>query len=154
MNLIEWKTLHFPVADIEREEMLPRLIEVMDEYPRLNEYGMGVYGWRSKTPDERLEFMRENRARLLESVDDVVRCADWICRHMAPLRHPNLKHNSYGLKHIAEREIGYITNGVFIAAALVLNYVMRDDGGANPYFGMSEESIKRAYKASRNEPRS
>ena len=30
----------------------------------------------------------------------------------------NKSGTSYGLKHVAERDVGYITNGVFIAAAV------------------------------------
>jgi hypothetical protein len=52
--------------------------------------------------------------------------------------------SAYGLKHIAEREIGYITEQTFIAAAIHMGFTYQ---GVSPtYLGMSEVSINKIIK--------
>jgi hypothetical protein len=52
--------------------------------------------------------------------------------------------DSYGIKHTAEQDIGYITNGVFIAAGIIAGYSYEiREGDPNVSFGMSEQSFKR-----------
>jgi len=48
----------------------------------------------------------------------------------------------YGLKHIAEKEMGYVLNGVFIAAAIHSGfpYELIPDS-PNVRFGISEKSL-------------
>jgi hypothetical protein len=55
------------------------------------------------------------------------------------------------MKHVMERHTGkYVTNGAFIAAALIAGYPHRyPERGPNMLFGMSTRSIKRLEPASR-----
>nr|ALS91550.1 putative vacuolating cytotoxin [uncultured bacterium] len=56
----------------------------------------------------------------------------------------NRKRNSYGLKHVAEGDIGYITNGQFIAAAIHSGFEYEQvNTGANMHFNSSEKWFKR-----------
>jgi hypothetical protein len=46
---------------------------------------------------------------------------------------------SYGLKHVAERDIGYLTNGIFIAAAHACGYrVVRVGDSPNAWLNISQ----------------
>jgi len=56
----------------------------------------------------------------------------------------NRLRSAYGLKHIAEREIGYITEQTFTAAAVHMGFTHQ---GVHPtYLGMSEGSINKIIK--------
>ncbi len=68
----------------------------------------------------------------------------WLEDNIEPIKTVNRRHSSYGLKHIAEPHSPkrYLTNGVFIAAALIAGYPVMFDDTPNPSFGMSEKSIK------------
>mgnify|MGYP003639955324 CR=1 FL=1 len=65
--------------------------------------------------------------------------------------------SSYGLKHLVEDEIGhYISNGMFIAAALACGYKMqyKSNYGPNSFFGMSLKDLKKFWNSSgRSGPR-
>ena len=69
-----------------------------------------------------------------------------------PIKTINLNHTRYGLKHIAEKEIGYIPNGVFDAAAIIAGYPYRRVDQPNATFGMSERSIKEQLSARLTSP--
>jgi len=43
---------------------------------------------------------------------------------------------------MAEQEIGYITNGVFIAAAIHCGFDVKFDGSPNVMINISEKSLK------------
>lgn len=53
----------------------------------------------------------------------------------------NRNHSSYTLKHIIENDIGYITNGEFIMAALIAGYQMSNVNRMNPCFNMDNRDI-------------
>jgi hypothetical protein len=62
----------------------------------------------------------------------------------------NRRHSSYGLKHLAEPEIGYVTNGAFIAAAVHCGFSFETyPDSPNVCFGISEKSIKAKQRAHR-----
>jgi len=55
----------------------------------------------------------------------------------------NGKWSSYGLKHLAEDEIGYVTNGAFIRAAIHSGFAYRlSPSNPNVEFNISEKSLK------------
>lgn len=135
-----WKAL-LDASDVER-----RLAVVMTEEPLLNDFGIGLYsGHRRKPREERMRILAEDRQRLRDSLDDVEWTAEWLRSNVEPIKTINRRRSSYGLKHIAEKHSprGYLTNGVFIAAAMVAEYPFRITDSPNPQFGMSEKSIKR-----------
>ena len=51
----------------------------------------------------------------------------WLRRNAAARKTPNPYCTSYGMKHVAERDVGYITNGVFIAAAVAERFMVKQE---------------------------
>lgn len=127
-------------VDVARE-----LSRIMDEHPMLTNFGFGVFEETKDTAADRRYKLEKGRDELAGDIDRVEATVNWLEQHMKAIRSINTKHSSYGLKHIAERDIGYITNGVFIGACLILEFPMRADP-PNAYFGISERSIRAAAK--------
>lgn len=122
---------------------------VMEEVPGLNDFGIGVYCGYQNDPAKAAAVTEQNRAKLLNSVDAVNRCCAWLSvfRRRVTI---NPNHSSYGLKHVAEKDIGYITNGVFITAAILSGFPYKViQGGPNVAFGISERSIRDTVAARR-----
>ena len=126
---------------------------VMAEEPLLNDFGIGLYdGHRRKPREERQRIFAKDRRDLRSNLDDVEWTVDWLAANIAPIKTINRRRSSYGLKHIAEKQSprGYITNGAFIAAAMIAGYAYTIPlGSANVHFGMSERSIKAAARQAR-----
>lgn len=120
------------------------LVITMKKVPLLNDFGIGVYGGHRGLPKaERDAIFAKNRNVLRESVDSVSKTVEWLRAKIEPIKTLNTKHTSYGYKHLAEKDVGYITNGVFIAAAIIVGYPYKiDEGSPNVIFGMSERSVK------------
>ena len=82
------------------------------------------------------------RANVLQ----VARVQAWLSVMIEPTKtiSPTLA-SSYGLKHQCESDVGYVTNGSFIAAALLAGFphVLRS-GSPNVWFGMSRLSWRHA----------
>lgn len=130
-----------------------RLAITMERIPELNDFGIGLYGEHHKKPkDEQQAIYEKNRKVLRSAVEPVRRTVDWLRQNVEPVKTINSKRSSYGLKHIAEQDVGYITNGVFIAAAIIAGYGYKiDPGSPNVPFAMSEKSLKQIVRR-RSEP--
>jgi hypothetical protein len=65
----------------------------------------------------------------------------WL-RQFSKIKAPNKCGTSYGLKHCAEDDIGYTTNGCFIAAAIAEGFAVRrtDYDSPNAWFNISTEA--------------
>jgi hypothetical protein len=117
------------------------LTSIMANEPTLNDFGFGLYvGYRRESPAKQAEILAENRRKLLASVDRVQATCAWIDTHLLSRKTFNPRHTSYGLKHVAEREIGYMTNGVFIAAMIACGYRYKVEG-PNAIFNVSERAL-------------
>ena len=93
---------------------------------------------RKTRSDAAMNFI-EFRVRMMRgtSLDKFVAGRRWR-RRFKKTKRPRGYGTSYGLKHVAEREIGYITNGVFIAAAIAEGFVVRRvKGTPNARIGIS-----------------
>ena len=122
--------------------------EVAEQIPDLTEYGFGVYGGEKLRSGE--AFQRDRDA-LLGSVERFEAACGWIRENLQQRKSFNYGRTSYGLKHIAEREIGYITNGVFIAAMVHCGYSWQRVGmGPNARFNVSERAVKQVSKRTQN----
>jgi len=122
-----------------------RLVITMGKHPRLNCFGLGLYdSGRCLTAVERREALRKQRAELRGDVLTIRWIADWLRTHVSPIKTINQRRSSYGLKHLAEKfhPHHYVTNGAFIAAAILSDYLFKTNEGPNVYFGMSERSLK------------
>jgi hypothetical protein len=142
-----WETLSSASA------MEMRLAIVMKTEPLLNAFGMGVGEIRLRTEDY-WTALAKDRVRLRGDLAKVELTAKWLRLHIKRIKTINTRSSSYGLKHVVEREIGYITNGVFIAAAMIEGYPYRTRRNfPNVYFGMSQQSwspIRAAQEARLN----
>jgi hypothetical protein len=117
---------------------------VMGRVSGLNSFGIGCFDPRSKTPAERDREIAAGRAELLDDVDGCSRAEGWL-RGKARTKTIDPHRSSYDLEHLAEEEVGYITNGAFIVAAIHLGFPYRIyPDSANPRFGISRRSLSTA----------
>ncbi|MEZ4678877.1 MAG: hypothetical protein R2932_32135 [Caldilineaceae bacterium] len=80
-----------------------------------------------------------------DSIGAIKAAMRWIYRNLRPAKSFCRYSSSYGLKHTAEADIGYLFNGEFIVAALLCGYDIKKHE-LNPIFNMSEASIRSASK--------
>lgn len=101
-----------------------------------------AYGFENPEETDPAEF--EDRVRELgnsqAAFDEV--CV-WIREHLPPTPRSRGYYSSYYLKHIVEAEIGYITNGLFIAAMIHCGHRFRQPGKGNPnaYFPLHKRKV-------------
>lgn len=108
------------------------LEEVMEQHPLLNHAGYGCGRGDKRGAAE----VAMDRSRLLLATDEFERAVEWIAANLEPTK--NIDHDgpsSYGMKHIAEPECGYIANGPWIAAMLACGY--RAGPSGHPFFNPS-----------------
>lgn len=117
------------------------IAEVIRKIPALNAHGVGIFeGGRGLSATQREELLERETRELLGSEDACTRICEWL-KDITPIK--TVEQSSYSLKHVAEPEIGYVTNGSFIAAAVHSGFPFRvNPGSPNVSFGMSEKSIK------------
>lgn len=116
---------------------------ILDIEPNLTDFGMGIYEFGlNMTPEERKTKFIEKQNSLLNNVEQFQKACQWLSTK-DKINSINQKHNSYGLKHLAEKEIGYITNGIFIAAAIHCGFkVKKFDDSPNVCINISEKSLR------------
>ncbi len=114
------------------EEIVSRIINVIESNKSLTDFGI-----RQKN-DEKYS---KDRELLLKNKKAVFKTYLWIKEYMDPIKSYNTRHSSYGLKHIAEKQIGYITNGTFITAAIMAGHKAMPTSYKSPnvWFNMSEK---------------
>lgn len=97
-----------------------RLAVVMAEIPLLHNHGVGVFDTNTQEEDV---YLAAARKELCSNVDKIKATLVWLSEYALPAskagRH---RISSYGWKHLVEADIGYISNGVFIAAAILAGY--------------------------------
>lgn len=101
-----------------------------------------AYGFESPDDTEQDE-MTERRAELGRRESAFAEACAWIREHLPPTPRSRGYYSSYYLKHIAEAEIGYITNGLFIAAMIHCGHRFRQPGKGNPnaYFPLHKRKV-------------
>ena len=123
--------------------------KIIDQVPTLNSFGIGVSDL-IRDERERLDTLESGKRSLLDSAEACTKCCEWL-QNVEKTKAINDHANSYGLKHVAEVDIGYITNGSFIAAAIHSGFEYNvTPGSPNVTFNMSTGSIndiKRRQKA-------
>lgn len=87
-----------------------------------NEPELGDFGYRHL----RHAQLAEDRETISEprSLAQFLATRQWL-RRFEKRKTLNRKGSSYGLKHVAETDIGYMTNGVFIAAAIAEGFAVK-----------------------------
>jgi len=124
---------------------LANMRAVMASYPQLADFGFGIYqGYRGKPLEERLTIFERDRATLLDdrSLAQFMGARQWL-RQFTKTKAVNPRAgSSYGLKHVAEADIGYVTNGVFIAAAAAEGFIVKRcrPDSPNAWFNISSRA--------------
>ena len=126
---------------------------VLEREPQLGDFGFGVWDSRRKTRAERTAELRRDRESMLEprSLAEFTAAREWL-RRFKKIKNLNRGGTSYGLKHVAEDEIGYSANGCFIAAAIAEGFAVRrtDYDSPNAWFNISRFSAWRRYQVRRD----
>ena len=118
-----------------------KILRAAKQLPMLTDFGLGVpYGTKIK---QRRKAFKVERTKLLSSTERFEAACEWF-KDVEKTVHINPRHNSYFLKHIAERSIdGHLSNGVFIVAAIHCGFdVVTAKYYPNVLFNIDEESIK------------
>jgi hypothetical protein len=125
-------------------EVRHEIVAILEREPQLNDNGFGVYelGVRKLTNPEYAAKLARERARMLmpDALTQFETARVWL-RRWKKTQKLNYRFTSYGLKHAAEREIGYISNGLFIAAAIAegFDYCRK---GPNARFNIQTAAIQ------------
>jgi len=114
--------------------------------PELGDLGFGIQDYKLLSPRERAAELSERRAALASccSQDGFERAKRWLV-DQGRLQRISRRHTSYGLKHLAEPEIGYVTSGEFIAAAIALGLRYRRCSRTSPnaFLGIAPQKPRR-----------
>ena len=125
------------------------MLAVLNALPDLTDFGFGVYEPRRMTVKQIADRMIDDRAKMLDerSLNQFQKCREWL----RPRRRKTINSagTSYGLKHIAQNDIGYSTNGVFIAAAVAEGFAFQRITGGSPNAFLSVSSKSWNHKLSR-----
>ncbi len=112
-------------------------------HPSQNDSGYIPYPYSGAPETERAAQRAADRERLSSdpAFERITAAAAWCRTRLMPRLTVGVDcPDSYGLKHIAEEEIGYTTNGEFIAGLLLAGFVMETRPGLNPMFAVSRKS--------------
>jgi len=119
-----------------------KIQKVIKTIPKLTDFGIGLFEHNLSKSEYDIKFRNEQN-QLLSNVEEFEKVSNWL-KSVEKIQSINRRHTSYGLKHIAEKSIGYSTNGIFIAAAIHAGFEYKIiDGGPNVQFNMSEKSLKK-----------
>lgn len=121
-----------------------RIREILEALPELAMHGFTVVG-EGIIPIVQIDEQRAiEQAALLhgDSVKTIVITMGWIRQYLLRDTQINRQRTSYGLKHLAEWQIGYVANGQFIMAMLLMGFDM-EIAGANGLFNVTEASVQR-----------
>lgn len=117
--------------------------KLMDDVQGLNYFGIGVFDPNSKTATQRAADLDRGRRELLDSVETCNKVCVWLADVDRTQSVNERVGSSYHLKHVVEEDIGSVSNGTFIAAAIFCGFRYRiDPGSPNVWFAMSAKSIK------------
>jgi hypothetical protein len=119
------------------------------QFPDLTDFGFGVFNPGHLSPEERQRQFAADRADMFteRSFEQFARARAWLEAQPRTMHVNRAAGSSYGLKHVAEDEIGYVTNGIFIAAAVAAGFtVERDQGSPNAVFNISKRVRQRGER--------
>ena len=126
--------------NIDYENELKRMLKT---HPTLNHHGLGYnrYGKLRDNFEDDAGWLEDKITVTPDDIEMFAKCYDWLST--IPRQKTVSPHSpsSYGLKHVAEPYIGYSTNGIFIAAALALNFKYKEYDSPNPCFNISKRTV-------------
>lgn len=104
--------------------------------------------------DERRKHLARERTYLRRALNQVQAAVQWLHPIARNTQATANSPSSYGLKHVMEGQTGaYVTNGEFIAAALILGIPIHHGPGCgpNPGIGLNRVALRR-HQTSRTDP--
>jgi hypothetical protein len=118
------------------------IAKVIEQLPELTSFGIGVFekiGKDRLTPDQAKAEFRECQDELLDSAEVCSKVCDWLA-DKPKIKTINQRSNSYGLKHVVEKQIDEsVTNGQFIAAAIHCGFKWRrEEESPNSLFNIEK----------------
>jgi hypothetical protein len=118
---------------------------VLELEPQLSDNGFKQFARNRPRAEQDADFLKWRESiREPRSLAQFVAARGWL-KQFSKIKTLNQRGSSYGLKHCAEDEIGYLTNGVFIAAAIAEGFAVRrtDPGSPNAWLNISTEAWRR-----------
>jgi len=115
----------------------------VEQFPELTDFGFGVFDGKKLSPEARRAELQRNRDLMFlpRSIQQFSAAKAWLQRQLRTKNVNKSAGSSYGLKHVAEKEIGYVTNGIFIAAAIATGFtIQRANDGPNAWLNISKRS--------------
>lgn len=92
---------------------------ILNNELRLNVLGFSYFS----TSSDDFEMYRKDMLSM-HSLNEFEKARSWLAKQ-PKIKKLNYRCSSYGLKHAAERSIGYVSNGVFIAAAIAEGFQVK-----------------------------
>jgi|GEM_PF-3179260 len=143
--------MSYDITFTERElEEAERLIsDLLQEHPKLNPSGWAypIAYCDAHTTIEEVRARRKSMPR--DHAKQFLKACLWIEKNLKRTEKLCTRVSSYGLKHIVEEEIGYIMNGVFIAAAIHcgFDYKLPDNqnGCQNLFFNLDFDALSESH---------
>jgi hypothetical protein len=123
--------------------------------PTLNDAGMGLSSTdRAKSREERVAAFQQGRRQIWERIDAIEMAVVWLKEKVKPTKRMNPRRSSYGTKHVAEPDIGYISNGAWIAALLIAGFDIKIHWDSlNTDVALSERSLRAIEDERQENPR-
>ena len=115
---------------------------VLEREPLLSDNGFKQLERNRPRAEQDVDFLKWRESiRESRSLAQFVAARGWL-QQFSKIKALNRRGSSYGLKHCAEDDIGYLTNGVFIAAAIAEGFIVRrtDPGSPNAWLNISTEA--------------
>ena len=115
---------------------------VLEREPQLGDNGFKQWDAPSTRAERAAEFLRwREDMREPKSLAQFMAARGWL-KQFRKIKALNRGGTSYGLKHCAEDDIGYVTNGVFIAAAIAEGFTVRraEHDSPNAWLNISTEA--------------
>jgi hypothetical protein len=131
--------------DLTPDELATAAIDmdlVLEREPLLSDNGFKQLRGHQSLAEHEAKFLKwREDMREPRSLAQFMAARGWL-RRFGKLKSVNKSGTSYGLKHMAEDDIGYVTNGVFIAAAIAEGFTIRraDFDSPNAWFNISTEA--------------
>lgn len=112
----------------------------IEKCPELTAFGFGVFNEKYLPTAQRDAEFRKEREEMFapRSLEQFERACDWLSGQRRTKQVNPRAGTSYGLKHKMEDAAGYVTNGMFIAAAIACGFkVARAFGSPNAFLNIS-----------------
>ena len=124
---------------------------VLEREPQLSDNGFKRFDRHRARVEQDADFLKwREDLREPRSLARFMAARGWL-RRFGKIRALNRRGTSYGLKHCAEDDIGYVTNGVFIAAAIAEGFTVRraESGSPNAWLNISTEAWRHVERERR-----